>query len=275
MLLLSRCKEPRSCSLPSMVSRASGHWFLPQILILLPRQSLHRPDIEIAVFRSNLIRSSHFGLKITQYKSSNAPNLSCPKETFQVRCEWFHRSCELLTSTRRPLRRKSYSEFRTPLFLPSTHLPGTGSWTKQFVIVSSSIFRTQSSKNMLRRVEFMIATGWLLYASAVLPASAQMCLNWEAPRVRKCLRQLNFWLKDFVSKHGRAWKNFGSNMLGSPASSHHYYCSVLSLASKLELNAVTLQSGNTAFSQAHHVWSPRLAASRNRKMYADHSPFNK
>ena len=194
MLLLPKWKQvPRSCSLPSMVSRASCHWASPRTLMLPSLQSLSWPGIEILVFGSNLKRSSHFGLKITKYKSSKASNLRPLNSTLQV--PWLHRSCALLTSTRRPLRRKSYSELPTLLLLPSTHIPGTGSWTKQFVIVSSSIFRAQSSSTMLRRLEFIIASGWLLYISAVLPASAQMCLNWEAGRIRNCLGQPNFWLK--------------------------------------------------------------------------------
>lgn len=221
MLLLNKCSEvPRSRSLPSTVSRASCHWALPRMLILLPLHSLPWPVLERCDFRSYLIRSSHFGLKTTKYKSSNASNLRPVNLTFQVPCAWFHWSCEPLISTRRPLRRKSYSEFWILLLLPSTHLPGTGSWTKQFVVVASSIFRAQSSSTMLRRAEFMIASGWLLYASAVCPASAQMCWNWEEPRVRKCLPQQNFWLRNFVQGHGRAWGNFSShNMLGSQGSS--------------------------------------------------------
>ena len=99
---------------------------------------------------------------------------------------------------------------------------GTGSSTTQFVVASSSIFRAQSSSTMLWRLGFMIASGWLLYISAVLPPSAQMCLNWEAPKVRNFLGLIKFWLKHFVD--GRAWRNFNNHIFGSPASSHHYYC---------------------------------------------------
>ncbi len=210
MLVLPTCKElPRSHSLASMSSRASDHCPLPQILILLPLlHSLNRPGFEIPVVRSCLTRSTHCGLNMTKYKSSNSPNFTLPNETVHVLYKWSHLSCELLISTRRPFTRTSYSAWYTPLLPPSMHLPGTGSWISH--PVSSSIMRAQSSSTWLRRQEFMIASGWLLYISAVLPMSAQMCLNWEAPNVRKCLDLLNFWHKDFVPGRGQAWINFNN-----------------------------------------------------------------
>ena len=216
MLVLPTCKElPPSHSFASMVSRAAGHWVLPQILmLLLLLQSLNGPGFEIPVVRSCLTRSSHCGLNITKYKSSNAPDFRPRNEALQVRS---HLSCELLISTRRPFKRKSYSALQTPLLRPSIRLPGMGSWTKQFVPVSSSIIRAQSSSTMLRRLGSIVASGWLLYISAVLPWSAQMCLNSDAPNVTNCLACLNFWQKDFVPGRGQAWINFNNCISWSQA----------------------------------------------------------